>query len=290
MITLKDRLKYLDDLLFSDGIKQLEVSFYGNKELLEHGFDYHRDQDNYVKFDLVELENSESSDIVATIINRDDFYELYLKKNQNLLYKYLQNIEGSGNFSDDLGELYNYLNSCFKKATILDGTFKDLISSYLTLIVQDLKIKYPIIESHRVFRVLNKRNGFLSFFQYKDLKASFFEDLYELTYKLDLIDDVEVLEETFYEVFTASAPNPELKIVFNSKNHLIAFYLKEIELFFNNLNPVTIERSGCFYNKQGKKLKSTDLYTALSRNKEKDSYLLERITYQISELKNLYLK
>lgn len=290
MITLKNKLKYLDDLLFSDGISQLKASFYGNKELLENGYDYYKEQDNYVKFDLVELENSESPEMVATIMNRTDFFELYLKQNQNSLYEYLQKTESNSNFSDDLNELYNYLNSYIKKATLLDVLFKDIINAYLTQIVQDLKIKYPIVESHRVFRVLNKKNGFLSYFQYKDIKASFFEDLYEVTYKLDLIDDVEVLEETFYEVFTTSVPNPEFKITFNTKNHLIAFFLKEIEQFFNNLNPVTIERSGCFYNKQGKKLNSTDLYTSLSRNIGKDSDKLNRISYHINELKKVHLK
>ena len=41
-------IKYLDDLLFSDGINKLKYSFLGNKELLEDGYDYHKEQDYYL--------------------------------------------------------------------------------------------------------------------------------------------------------------------------------------------------------------------------------------------------
>ena len=80
------------------------------------------------------------------------------------------------------------------------------------------------------------------------------------------------------------------KIIFNSKNHLIAHYLKEIEPFFNNLNSSTIEKSKCFYNKQGKLLTSTDLYTSLSRNKNNNLEYIKKITYQIHILQKAYLR
>jgi hypothetical protein len=282
-------LKYLEDILFFNGIQDVLNTFLGNAELISNGYDYLKEYDYYLKDEMI-IDAEDDSVFQITIVNRDDFFKRYLKTNKQDVYNYLEYNMGDQNFSDILIKVYDDLNTYINKSETTKAKFNEIITPHLISLVEDFKIKFPIVQIHKVFKHLNDSSGFISFFQYKDLKTSFFEDLYEVTYKLNLIDDVDVVEETFYDILTSSKPNPQQKIFFIKKNHLIAYYLKEIEPFFNNLNPVTIEQSKCFFNKQGKQLTSTDLYTSLSRNKDKDLDLLKKIKLKLDELKKTHLK
>ncbi len=290
MDTLNTPLQYLDDILFSDGVDVLMKSFIANEQLISEGFEYYLPDDNYIRFDLSESSVSLSPELYGEVINRVDYLINFLNKSKANFYQKLKTVEFDPHFSTTLDSFYNNLNVYINKTSIIDSEYKEVLNRHLYTLVSDLRIQYPIIEKHKVFRIFNDASGYISYFQYKDLKASFFEDLYEATYKLDLIDDVEVAEDVFYEVFTLPKPNPDMKITFTQKNHLVAFYLKEIEVFFNNLNAVTIEKSKNFYNKQGKPLTSSDLYASLSRNKNKDLESLNKIKSHIGELKKTYLK
>ena len=290
MQTLNTPLQYLEDLLFFDGLNNLMSSFIDNEQLISKGFEYYTPDDNYIRFDLSKPSSSLGTELYGEVINRLDFLTNFLTKSKSSLYQELKTVELDPQFSTILNSYYNNLNIYINKVSIIDSKYKEVLNKHLYTLVSDLRIQYPIIEKHKVFRIFNDTSGYVSYFQYKDLKASFFEDLYEATYKLDLIDDVEVTEDVFYDVFTLPKPNLELKINFTQKNHLVAFYLKEIEVFFNNLNAVTIEKSKNFYNKQGKPLTSSDLYTSLSRNKNKDLDSLKKIKRHIDELKKTYLK
>jgi hypothetical protein len=290
METLNHPLQYLEDVLFSDGIGVLMNSFIANEQLISEGFEYYPPDDNYIKFDLSDQSASLSQELYGSVINRVDFLINFLNKSKTNFYQELKTVEFEQHFSTILNSFYNNLNVYINKLSISDSKYKEVLNTHLYTLVSDLRIQYPTIEKHKVFRIFNDASGYVSYFQYKDLKATFFEDLYEVTYKLDLIDDVEVAEDVFYDVFTLPKPKPELKITFTQKNHLIAFYLKEIEVFFNNLNAVTIEKSKNFYNKQGKPLTSSDLYTSLSRNKGKDLEYLKKIKSNLDELKIIYLK
>jgi hypothetical protein len=290
MDTLNTPLQYLEDILFSDGIDVLMNSFIANEQLISDGFEYYPPDDNYIRFDLSEPSVSLTPELYGEVINRVDYLINFLNKSKASFYQKLKTVEFEPHFPTTLGSFYNKLNVYINKVSISDSKYKEVLNRHLYTLVSDLRIQYPIIEKHKVFRIFNDASGYISYFQYKDLKASFFEDLYEVTYKLDLIDDVEVAEDVFYDVFTLPKPNLELKITFTQKNHLVAFYLKEIEVFFNNLNTVTIEKSKNFYNKQGKPLTSSDLYTSLSRNKNKDLDSLKKIKSHIDELKKTYLK
>ena len=281
-------LRYLEDILFFNGIQDVLNTFLGNAELISNGYDYLKEYDYYLKDEMII--DAENPVFQITIINRDDFFKKYLETNKQDIYDYLECNEGDQNFQVILVKVYDDLNTYIKKLEAIETKFNETIKHHLIALVEDFRIKFPIVQIHKIFKHLNDSSGFISFFQYKDLKASFFEDLYDVTCKLNLIDDIAVLEETFYDVLTSSKPNPQQKIFFIKKNHLIAYYLKEIEPFFNNLNPVTIEQSKCFFNKQGKQLTSTDLYASLSRNKDKDLDLLKKIKLKLDELKKVHLK
>jgi hypothetical protein len=133
----------------------------------------------------------------------------------------------------------------------------------------------------------NKKTSSI-FFLKGGIKKSFLEKLYDLMIDLDLIDDVETREEDFIDVFCSA--KPLTKIQFIKPNLHVSFFLKEIEPFFESLNGVTIEKSKCFLNKQGKVITSTDLYTSLSRNKGKDLEYLKKIKSNVDKLKRTYLK
>lgn len=283
-------LQYLEDIIFFDGLNTFMSSFLNNNKLIEEGYTYYQPTETYNKFDLHEIEGTDDPTMTVITINRTDFLEQYLNESKIKLFQLLRKKEIEDTLSSELILVYNNLNSLIKKQSHSDSNYKAIIELHLLKLVEDLRIKFPIIESHKVFRVLNDNKDLVSYFQCKDLKASFFEDLYEVTYKLLLIDDIEVLEEIFYDVLTSPKPSPDQKIIFSVKNHLIAYYLKEIEPFFNNLNPVTIEESKCFYNKQGKLITSSDLYTSLSRNKDKDLDYLKNIKNNIHLLQKAYLK
>lgn len=283
-------LFYLEDIIFRDGLKTIMNSFLSNTKLLEEGYDFYPDLDSYNKFDLHEIDGSIEPLMTVLTVNRSSFLEEYLNHSKHSLLNLLNKNKNEINFQHELNEVYNNLSSFNKKLSYSDFNYKDIIEKHLNQLVKDLRIKFPIIESHKIFRIFNEYNGYISFFQFKDLKATFFEQLYETTYKLDLIDDIEVSEELFYDVFTCSKPNPDQKIFFRAKNYLVAYFLKEIEPFFNNLNSVTIEKSKCFYNKQGKLLTGNDLYTSLSRNKGKEAHSIKKINFHIDSLKKTYLQ
>lgn len=290
MEPLDNPLKYIDDILFHDGLREFMNTFKNNSELISKGFNYIEEEDCYMSFTVIDYDDDRDSSPSFEFINRDTFLKEFLNENKKSLYLFFKQKESVNEFSDVLRVTYNHLHSYIKKAAILDSPYSDIINAHLIELIKDIRILFPVIESHKVFKFLNINTELISFFKYKDLKASFFEDLYRVTYQLNLIDDVEVSEETFYDVFTTNKPNTEQKIRFIEKNHLVAFYLKEIEPFFNNLNSVTIESSKCFINKQGKPITSSDLYTSLSRNKGKNLDDLKKIKLKIDELKRTYLK
>lgn len=283
-------LQYLEDIIFFDGLNAFMSTFLNNPKLLEEGYRYYEPTGTYDKFDIHEFADSDEPTMTVSTIDRTIFLEQYLNESKKNLFQLLKEKEMESTFSVVLFKIYNDLNSLIKKQSYSDSNYKGIIELHLIQLVEDLRIKFPIIDSHKVFRVLNDNNGYISYFQFKELKATFFEDLYEVTYKLELIDDIEVLEETFYDVLTSPKPSPEHKIFFIAKNHLVAYYLKELEQFFNNLNSVSIEKSKCFYNKQRKPITSSDLYTSLSRNKDKDIDYIKKIKHNIHILQKAYLK
>jgi hypothetical protein len=287
----QNQLDYLYQLLFLEGMDELFSEFLNNDDLASEGYIYFDPSGYYMKLDLIEsTENAEM--VVSGIIDRETFLKRFLLKKRAEFYAYFKNLENQNTdkLEDSLNAYYNHLSNYHRKTIDLTDNYFVLIRNEVEAIVRDMRIQFPIIEHHKAFKILTKFNDGISPFQPKDMKAAFFEELYSITaYTLDLIDDVSVTEEMFYDVFTSPRPDSKSKITFIKKNSLIAYYLKEIEPFFNSLNPVTIDKSKCFYNKQGKALNSSDLYTSLSRSNDKDSDYFSKINKAITTLKKSYL-
>lgn len=275
-------LKLYREIAFHDGLETLMSNFLNNSMLLNDGFEYLKEYDYYFKDEMI-VNDAYNPSFAITKFNRADFLKRTLDTERASLY---QNILAS---KDYLKPFYNELLIIITKIeTIEDNQFIDMVLVELKRVVTDLQIKYSeIIQSHILYNKIKSLNPSLSYFQCKELPHSFFEKLYELTYDLNLIDDVMVTEEIFINVFTS--PNPKMKIGFIKSNLIVAVYLKEIEIFFWGLRAVTIEKSQCFLNKQEKPFKSTDLYAALSRGNGKNIVEINRIKSMVNDLKNRYL-
>jgi len=274
-------LQFYTKIAFHNGLEKLMSEFLDNNQLLGNGFEYLKEYDYYLKDEMVI--DSKDAVFVTTIINREKFLKDILLEQRKNLYDVLKIAPNS------LKETLDNLNIVFAKIeTQKEQKYFTIIIEELKNIVGDIILQYSsIVEHHPIYNRIKRINSSLSYFQCKELPYVFFEKLYDLTYSLDLIDDVLITEEMFTNVFSSS--KPEFKIDFIKPNPIIAFYLKEIEVFFDNLKAVTIEKSELFRNKQGKLLKSSDLYTALSRGMNKNTSEKNKIKIKVEELKNMYL-
>lgn len=288
--TTESPLEFFNQLLFFDGLKLVLISFYTENEFTQG-------------YRFINVEDSNS--ILTAWVKKDDISEMIqiehylvkvLKFNTKLAFDSLnksivkmEEIEAKKFLIHQL----NLLDSLIVKYDTDENNTYPEIRTELISIISDIKIRYSHYQlTHKAFRKLtNNPDSVFSFFQVKsEIAVSFFEKLYDVAITLDLIDDVETSEDLFIEVFTSSKPEPESKIHFIKPNAKVAFFLKEIESFFENFNSTTIEKSKSFLNKQGKVLTSTDLYTALSRNKDKQNNDFIKIQNEINLLKKQYLR
>lgn len=287
--TIQSPLKFYEDLIFNKEYSKFGDAFYAETIYTK---DYRLVIERNKEF-LFEawLNKQENTDMIH--------YEHYI--NKVLKYNTKQALELLNELVLKLDEpeakkflliQFNLLNSLIEKCDEDMNAFNPEIRCELISIISNINTKYSHYQlTHKVLRKLTHRtDNIFSFFQIKsELKVSFFEKLYDVAVTpLNLLDDIEISEEVFIEVFTS--PNPLSKIQFIKPNATIAFFLKEIEPFFDNFNSTTIEKSRSFLNKQGKVLTSTDLYTALSRNKDKNNNDFIKIQNEINLLKKQYLK
>jgi hypothetical protein len=288
--TTESPLEFFNQLLFFNGLELVINSFYTensftqgykfiNEVNLEFSFTAWVNKDDLS--DMIQIENYLAKVIRFNTKLAFDSFDKSLVK--------MEEIEAKKFLTHQLNLLYSFIvkydsneNNAYPEIRI------ELIS-----IISDINIRYSHYQlTHKAFRKLTTNpDSVFSFFQVKsEIKVSFFEKLYDFALVLNLIDDVETSEDLFIEVFTCAKPEPESKIHFIKPNANVAFFLKEIESFFENFNSTTIEKSRSFLNKQGKVLTSTDLYTALSRNKDKQNTDFIKIQNEINLLKKQYLK
>jgi hypothetical protein len=266
-------LSFYYDLAFNDELEKVLSAFLNNSTLIN---------------DLVLDEpNGDDSDI----LDRDKYFKNILAEKKKDLYQSIKD-------DTSKGERKSILTICFDELLIIINKIEYLkeeehynyVYSDLKTIISDLKLQYnSVIGHHAVFNKIRVVNTTLSYFQCKEeLPINFFQKLYILTYELDLIDDSLVTEEMFIDVLTSIKPANESTITFIKTNPVVACYLKGIEIFFNNLNSVTIENSNCFINKNGKSINRSDLYAAKSRG---GTYpIFQDIKDGIDELVEEYLK
>lgn len=287
-------LSFYFDMLFVNNVEHVKSSFIGNSTLHENGYSYLQDYKYYIKEEMVEDDGLKP--VFATdIIQKEDFLERLLNFENTSIYRSIELDISSKEFLEDkviyLQKLYDDIQVLLKRVLKLEDKEVRLIEDKLIEIIHNLKDRYSsVIKYHDVYKYLISESD-ATFFKNKDLKYSFYKDLYELAYTLYLIDDTEIDELDFINAFTS--PNPQIlenKIRFSEKNYVVAYFLESLKPFFNGFTHTAIEKSEVFLNKQNKTLKSTDIYASLSRGKYKIESEKSKIDANVSKLRNQYLK
>ncbi|MCH3883471.1 hypothetical protein [Tenacibaculum aquimarinum] len=281
-------------MLYNNSIEDVKASFIRNSTLQKNGYSYLQNQDYHIKEEMV-VDNGTMPVFVTDIISRKDFLERLLNIENTSIYRAIENEISLTEKKQDktiyLQKTYEDIQTLLKRVLKIKNDDVRLIEDKLIGIVNNLKDRYSsVIKYHDVYKYLIKESD-ITFFKNKDLKYSFYEDLYELAYTLYLIDDTEIEEIDFITAF--SSPNPQIlenKIRFSENNYVVAYFLESLKPFFNGFTHTAIEKSGVFLNKQNKPIKSTDIYASLSRGKNKIENEKSKIDTHIIELKNKYLK
>tara|TARA_R110002049_G_scaffold93391_3_gene230915 strand:- start:21035 stop:21919 length:885 start_codon:yes stop_codon:yes gene_type:complete len=287
-------LSFYFDMLFVNSIEHVKNSFIGNSTLQKNGYSYLQEYKYYIKEEMVE-DDGTMPVFVTDIIKREEFLERLLSFENTSIYILLETEITSKLKIEDktvfLQKVYDDIQVLLKRALKLENEEVRLIEDKLIEMISNLKDRYSsITEYHDVFKYQIKESD-VTFFQNKDLKYSFYKDLYELAYTLYLIDDTEIEELDF--IYAFSSPNPQIlenKIRFSKNNYVVAYFLESLKPFFNGFTHIAIENSEVFLNKQNKPIKSTDIYASLSRGKNKIEIEKSKIDTHILKLKNEYLK
>lgn len=287
-------LSFYFDMLFVNNIKYVKDSFIGNSTLQRNGYSYIQEYKYYMKEEMVE-DNGTMPIFVIDIIKKEDFFERLLNFESISIYKNIEaeilNIPEKKDKTKYIESIYDDIEILLKRVLKLEDVDVNLVKEKLFGIIAFIKDRYlSLAEYHNVFRYLKKETD-ITFFRDKDLKYSFYVDLYEIAYTLFLIDDSEIEEVDFINAFTS--PNPQLlenKVRFSKSNYVVAYFLEVLKPFFHEFTHTKIEQSKVFLNKQNKPLKSNDIYASLSRGKDKIDAEKVKIDKHILQLKNEYLK
>lgn len=280
--------QFFDSLIYGNGYDRLRNSFYF-KTVHTKDYRFLSEMNKEFTFEawLKKDDMSEQLHFEAYI---KEVLNYYANDSLKLIQDVIKNVDSKLYLKTQLDVLLAFYNKIedFKKDEYQQ---LDKVLSYMAL---TLKAKYSYLGvNHKLFKLLldgEESNVSSNFLPVNGLSKKFFIDLYDLTaYKLQLIDDVEVSEDMFLDVFVYENPQPESFIKFEAANAVVAYYLDKLSPFFENFTRVTIEKSSLFLNKQGKTLNQIDLNTASSRGVVKPELKI-KIDTAFDGLKNKYLK
>lgn len=283
------------DFAFTNKHKSILFDFIGDSDLKNDGYWYIEEGDYYVKEEI--LEDGDPPLLKMTSITREGFLNYKFEKHKKLfideIREKLYNLDSLAKNSF-LSELLNDFYRVNKKLLTLDFPYKYEVMTKIDEVKTDLKlITEEIVKNHKAFSKLESLEivNYGTYFGLKpSLKKSFLIDLYDVCIDLFLVDDVEVSENDFIEVFTAAKPDPEMRIIFKEKNYGIVYFLEAIQPFFDNFTFTSIEQSKNFYNKQNKLLTATDLSSAKSRMKNSVESIANKIDIAVTSLKSQHLR
>jgi len=288
-------LQFYFDLAFNYRHLELLKDFIGNKELTIKGFKYFQEYEYYWKDEMI-IDDNEPK-FINTIITKTDFLKEKLKNKKKILLDEINKVTRQLTPEDKksfLREVFNDIFNIRKKLFTIEFDHNSIILESVKELIDDLILLYKHdAVSHKLMakvESLEKISTGTYFGIKPNIKRKFFTDLYDMSVDLFLIDDEEISEDTFIEVFTCSKPNPQNKIQFIEKNYPIVYFLESIQPFFNNLSFTSIESSRNFFNKRNKMLTATDLSSTKSRNKNTSYHIISKIDIAVSTLKSKHLK
>ena len=193
-------------------------------------------------------------------------------------------------------EYDKYLNFHLNELSILQRKTNQLKihKMFFTVLINELEIKVNKIRKD--ISLLNGRkpipkfNLKKSYFGAENLKNSHLKELYQISIKYDIVDDLEFTEEEFVNFFSSEDPSSDnLKFVFNCNNIFASNYIDKLKQLFKNFSYATISKSESFYSRKGKTLlKQTNLDSMLKQSKKPSD--IDRLKKLNSELDNLIKK
>jgi hypothetical protein len=268
-------------------------SYLGNSTLQKFGYSYINEHKYYLKEKMVE-DNGVMPIFVIDIIKEDDFINRLLDFENSLIYGSIENEISSLDKKDKIAfitMIYDEIVVLLKRISKFEHLEINLVHEKILELLTNLKDRYSMLVGyHLSFNYLRKITD-VSFFKDRDLKYSFYVELYEIAYELNLIDDTEIEEIDFINAFTSSTPQTlKNKVRFSVNNYILSYFLESLKPFFNDFTHVNIESSKVFLNKQNKPITSGDIYTSLSRGKNKIEYEKNKIDEHILKLKKKFLK
>lgn len=266
--TIESPFEFYNQILFYNGIKLIEESFYFQNPYTE-GYKFYNEIGNFTGW-IKTLPDS------VDVLNLSTYFVKALKVNSaeslNLLEGKIESLDNPYK-KDFLKNQLDHIQSFHLKISkSKDLKYSNVIEEELEILVKDIFFKFNSLQvRHKLFDKINAPKKLISsFFQCKEYPLEFYSKLYDLTSNLLLIDETETFEEDFITILTSSNPENDLcQIQFTKNNYVISYYLRKLEPFFDNLNFNTIELSKSFYNKQNKLLTASDLSASLSRGKDK---------------------
>lgn len=160
---------------------------------------------------------------------------------------------------------------------------------FFTSIINDLEIKIKKItkDTISVKEVKSNSNLKKSYFGADNIKKNHIRELYQISIKYDIIDDIDFSEDDFFNFFSSDNPYLDnLKFVFNCNNIFAINFIDKLKLLFKNFSYSTISKSESFYSKGGKTLlKQTNLDNMPKTSKRQSD--IDRLDKLKSELDNL---
>ncbi|AWM13269.1 hypothetical protein DI487_04915 [Flavobacterium sediminis] len=279
--------KFLDDLLYSDGFERLSQSYdYKTIHTKDYRYIFHRDEKIFFESWVQKKDMSYQMDFPKYSKVVSDYYST---AGLEIVHNNSQQTDFKNYLIQQLDTLFNY----YLKAEDLKKHEFELICHSVNNIVSVLYSKYKSLNiNHKLYRIIIEGDDVSKsdFKPKRNLRIELFIDLYTKSEEIEMFDSEELSEDDFLSILVYKESENDLKLKFTKSNPFIAYYLKSIEVFFDNLNPLTIEKSQQFYNKQNKLIKSSDLYTALSRGNIENTRLKSDIDLLINKLTEKYLE
>lgn len=148
-------------------------------------------------------------------------------------------------------------------------------------ILDDLKLKITSLLNHegelKPKRIIKKSlkitNPFFGNTERTTVRR--LKKLYAEVLDIGLIDEEEVTEEVFVDVFTSAKPfDLEEQIKFNRGNYEAIYFIQELSAYFDKLEPAQIGKSKAFASKGDRTItdKTVNTYFTRLKKKDKNSY------------------
>jgi len=289
-------LAFFQYLISNQGLIHFENEFYKLCDTLSNT-ECNRQEGYRIIYHLITESDGYNIIVKDTTIEKEYFID-YLKrtserqadKSYNFLSERIRELVHSNSEYD------KYLNFHLNELSILQRNVNQLNihKMFFTVLINDLEIKANKIRKD--INLLNKSkpipksNLDKSYFGAENLKSSHLRELYQISIKYDIVDDLKFTEDEFIKFFSSENPyKNNRKFIFNCNNIFAINYIDKLRLLFKNFSYSTISKSESFYSQKSKTLLRQANLDNMPKQSKKTSDI-DRLKKLNSELDNLIKK